>query len=1285
MTDLTVLKRRRGVAKASITRLTTKVAELEAKDFELSVATHAQQLLKKLDTLDNDFNTQHLNIIDALESEEHLEAEQEVLDKHDDDVTELSLRLQALCSHTPVATGAHPDRTIVERRLAHLQARLMDASADVSKLTPDHRDIHLIHLYQEQLSEFRREHSNLRNETAAITADLADRLYTDMKAQDKLIFDMSVEVTRLLYNPTLAPDSLTPTTPGPRGMKLPKIEVPTFDGDLLQWQTFWEQFSIAIDSRTDISDTEKLVYLRLAIKAGSAKSIVEGLSHTGDQYKEAVASLKSRYNRPRLIHQTHVKKICEVYSLKEGSGRELRRLHDTVIQHLRALKAMGQEPSGSFITSMLELKLDKDTMFEWQRASQGCTETPHCDKLLEFLDLRAQASETCATEPRKPFVKKYPSKSIAAFSANASEQITNCTLCKTEKHPMYSCPRFKSLPHEKMLTTVRSGNLCLNCLRPGHISKNCVSNNRCRRCQRPHHTLLHSEAKTSNVTKELDTQVTSPVEQQHSSTVAPVMITSNTQAGAVGKPLMMTCQVLIHAPDGSSIRARGLLDSGSTTSFVSERLAQSLRLPRSSQPIKISGIAGISHKSPLHSVATFKMSPVLSPKEKMNISAIVVPRVTCDLPIQLVHHNPQWNHLSGLQLADPEFGQPGKIDLLLGIDIYTDVLLQGRRNGPFGSPTAFETKFGWVLAGRTNAHATSPQDVAIHHVAVETGDDILRKFWELEENPRNPALTPEEKTVVQHFEQTHSRNDSGRFVVPLPKGPHAKPLGESRSQAVRRFLSLERTLHSKKQFKEFSTVMEEYIEMKHAEAVPTVDLQKPSNSTFYLPMHAVRKEHSTTTKLRVVFDASAKSSSGVSLNDTLLVGPTVHPPLIDVLLHFRTHRIALTTDVSKMYRAVELAPTDKDLHRFVWRSNPKSAMLDYRMTRVTFGVSASSFAANMSVKQNAHDFEVEYPQAAQAVKTSFYVDDGLTGADSVSQAIQLQRQLQDLFMKGGFLLRKWNSSNPQVLQHLSPELKDTQPSQMMPSSEQYTKTLGIEWNASKDHFRLTISEPPQLESITKRGLVSDVAKTFDVLGWFSPSTIKVKILMQQLWEHKIDWDDPVPSSIRDAWSQWRSELHMLSQKHLPRCYFDKSTDPALIEMHGFSDASEAAYSAVVYLRITDKSGNVQTSLVSSKTKVAPIKRLSIPRLELCGAQLLAQLMHHIGNVLKIPLNHTYAWTDSTIVINWLDGSPKRFKTYVGNRISTIVDLIPPDKWRHVNGLENPADCASRGLYPSELL
>ena len=297
----------------------------------------------------------------------------------------------------------------------------------------------------------------------------------------------------------------------------------------------------------------------------------------------------------------------------------------------------------------------------------------------------------------------------------------------------------------------------------------------------------------------------------------------------------------------------------------------------------------------------------------------------------------------------------------------------------------------------------------------------------------------------------------------------------------------------------------------------------------------------------------------------------------------------------------------------------------------------------------------------------------------------MQTQLQDLFSKGGFLLRKWNSSEPVVFQHISPELLDTQSKHVIPDPEEYTKTLGVEWNASLDQFHLTVADLPRLENVTKRLLVSDIAKTFDVLGWFYPSIFKAKILLQRLWEQKVDWDDSVPQPIYDAWLQWRTEHSLFADRRIPRCYFPKTAHIISTQLHGFCDASEVAYTGVVYLRVTDSDRNVHTSLVTSKTKVALIKRLTIPRLELCGTHLLAKLFHHVKEVLHVPLHGVHAWTDSTIVLGWLVGNPRQVTTYVGNRVSCIVEPLTPIQWNHVIAVQNPADCASRGLFPFELL
>ena len=671
---------------------------------------------------------------------------------------------------------------------------------------------------------------------------------------------------------------------------------------------------------------------------------------------------------------------------------------------------------------------------------------------------------------------------------------------------------------------------------------------------------------------------------------------------------------------------------------------------------------------------------------KIALSAVVVPKVTCDLPLSPVPFDPSWQHLSGLPLADPGYVKPGRIDLLLGVEVFVDVLLNGQRTGPPGSPVALETKFGWVLSGGTEHPDPVSLHVASFHTSTTTGDDLLRHFWEVELKPLAPlALSPDEKYVLQHYADNHARTNTGRFVVPLPRKSDAGAIGESHSQAVRRFLLLERSLCSWKEFQAFDKVIGDYFDKGHAEPVPDDDQQKPPREVFYLPMHAVRKESSTTTKLRAVFDASAKSSTSVSLNDTLLMGPTVHPPLVDVLLRFRLHRIALVMDVSQMYRAVELIDSDRDLHRFVWRSSSEGDLRDYHITRVMFGVSASSFAANMSVRQNAIQLAMKFPEVIKVVKGFFYVDDGLTGADTVDDAVSLQQQLQSAFERGGFLLQKWNSSDPVVLDQIPAELRDARLAHGISDANNSTKALGLEWDVMSDCFHLTVAEWPSVDVITKQVLVSDIAKTFDVMGWFAPTIISMKILLQRLWELRLEWDEPVSQEVHSVWYRWRSELPTLATRNIPRTYSPKDAQVASMQLHGFSDASEDDYSGVVYMRTVDAHDAVHVSLVMAKTHVVPLKRLSIPRLELCGAQLLAELLQHAKSIFSVPLSQIFVWTDSTVVLGWLNGNPRGFKTYVGNRVSSIIDSVPAPQWSHVTGVENPAYCVSRGVSPCELL
>ena len=240
------------------------------------------------------------------------------------------------------------------------------------------------------------------------------------------------------------------------------------------------------------------------------------------------------------------------------------------------------------------------------------------------------------------------------------------------------------------------------------------------------------------------------------------------------------------------------------------------------------------------------------------------------------------------------------------MEIFVEAMLHGRRRGIPNSPFIFETEFGWVLASGNDSCAPA-NHVATHHTSLLTSDDLLRQFWEVEENPKaHSTLSLEVRLVMDHFKTQHSHTSEDRFIVPLPKRPGVQPLGESRSQAIQRFLSFEQSLHTKGHFQEFEAVMDEYLQSGHAEPVPEADLEKLPDSVFCLPIHMVRKGFSTTTKVRAIFDASAKSSTEVPLNDTQLTEPMVHSSLVDILLHFPFYRIAFTTDISRMYRAVSL-------------------------------------------------------------------------------------------------------------------------------------------------------------------------------------------------------------------------------------------------------------------------------------------------------------------------------------------------------------------------------------------
>ena len=345
----------------------------------------------------------HFELIDLVEDDKTLEGEQEVSDTVNEQVDDTKIYIKKIIHNcTTSKEGSKDELFFVTRKLSTVKGNLDSAKAGIQPLTGKSDEIHLIHQYTDEISEIKRELSGIYDSLLQPKLDESHNLCVLHSTLKGEIFQNSLKLKELSHISTVAT-----STPFDSGVRLPKLETPKFDGNLLNWRVFWEQFEVSVHER-NIPDSEKLVYLQSALKDGTAKGIIEGLSRSGEFYSEAIESLQARYDSPRLLHQTHVKMIIDAPPLKDGNGREVRCLHDTVQQHLRALKALGNEPPGPFVTSMFELKLDASTAFEWHKYSQDSEEVPHYSK---FLNLRAQASEAqvkrnpILTHRGKPIIK----------------------------------------------------------------------------------------------------------------------------------------------------------------------------------------------------------------------------------------------------------------------------------------------------------------------------------------------------------------------------------------------------------------------------------------------------------------------------------------------------------------------------------------------------------------------------------------------------------------------------------------------------------------------------------------------------------------------------------------------------------------------------------------------------------------------------------------------------------------------------------------------------------------
>ena len=374
----------------------------------------------------------------------------------------------------------------------------------------------------------------------------------------------------------------------------------------------------------------------------------------------------------------------------------------------------------------------------------------------------------------------------------------------------------------------------------------------------------------------------------------------------------------------------------------------------------------------------------------------------------------------------------------------------------------------------------------------------------------------------------------------------------------------------------------------------------------------------------------------------------------------------------------------RDFQRILWRSNASAKIQTYRLNTVTYGTVPASYLATGCLKVLAESIGNKIPEVSSAITRDFYMDDFLGGAETKEETIKLLNGLIESMNSAGMTLKKWSSNDIDLIKSIVPS-EDIELSNCLEIDSSVKRILGLFWEAHTDTLKFKIRQDANLESnsISKRKILSEIATIFDPLGLVGPVVIRAKIILQALWREKIDWDAPIPDTVQEEWLKYRSSLPMLNNLSIPRKILNKMMDNE-IEIHGYADASEVAYGCCIYIRATDNNGIYRTNLLCAKSKVSPLKTLSLPRLELCAALLLTRLATKLLPKLQLTIKKRYFWTDSTIVISWITSPSTKWKTFVAHRVSEIQEKTSYTEWQHIGTKENPADIISRGCCPLKL-
>ncbi|XP_075163102.1 uncharacterized protein LOC142235727 [Haematobia irritans] len=1066
-------------------------------------------------------------------------------------------------------------------------------------------------------------------------------------------------------------------------------DLPKFSGSPEDWQTFIESFN-STTVEFQYSDLHNIMRLRESLY-GKARETVESLLTNSKNVGAILDVLAETFGRPDQLIKSQIQKVRVLPNIKETDFDGLLNFSIKVTNMTTFLQSVGGDfhLANPMLLSELISKLPVSKRIHW---AETCLSLGSAPTILDFSKwLHDQGKIIHMVADSLPITSTENDKRSKKFACtSASVESKGCILCSKHCKSLGECGDFIKLPLEIRWQKAKLFKVCFICLKGNHQSSKCFKKKKCdiNSCMRFHHRLLHKDQ--NNITQINNLTNNDGVEQPNSSQQT---LGRNCLAEINPRNCSVLFQVIpvrVFGPTTSEI-IYAFIDDGANVSMIDEQVARRLEITGQKDTLELQWINNHVSREETQ-VVTVKISGIEQDSSKYTMRNVYITS-KLNLPVQTF--NPSEISEEAKQLNLPGVNLHGytniKAKMIISLaHAYLTVTIDTPKVLSPSGPIAAKSRLGWIIYGPVDKPKSKYISCHVKRSENEERsqnelDNMMRDYFGQEtfgiKTPVKPLVSRDNQRALDILNLS-TRKYGDRFETGLLWRNDNVLFPESYEMAFKRLLTVERKMQKDYKYAtEYCAKIDEYVQKGYARIMEEEEANMKTSKTFYLPHFGVMNPNKK--KMRLVFDAAAETH-GVSLNKNLIAGPDLNQPLLKVLFKFREEKIAVCGDLKEMFHQICIKRSDQEAQRFLWREgDPSKPVRGYVMQRLIFGATCSPTIAQYVKNKNAEQFVDSFPRAVKSIKDKHYVDDFVDCFESEMEAVQVVRSVIEIHKAGGFEMHNFVTNSDFVANQLGIEMQNDS----VNVGKTAERILGMHWLPKYDKFTFILKFHKVPEDVlnlkripTKRELLCIAMSVFDPFGFVANYMIGSKILMQEAWKNGIGWDEKLPETIYSKFKQWLQQIKKLECFEIPRWYFDGRKRKS-IQLHIFCDASEQAVAAVAYWRIEYEDNSITINFIIGKTACAPLRFHSIPKLELQGAVYAARLKKTIAECHEIEFDKCFLWTDSRTVLSWIRSDQMKYKQYVENRVSEILEYSYESQWRWCPTSKNPADKATRAHFP----